>query len=114
MPLLALKGLQNPALYLTKKPATNEIAPHSSWLPPFQDGMPVKVAYHGETAVQASLPSQVRCTVVDAAATFKGERKTASTKMVTLDTGARIQVPGFIEQGEDVLVKTSDQTFVAR
>lgn len=76
--------------------------------------MPVKVAYHGETAVQASLPSQVRCTVVDAAATFKGERKTASTKMVTLDTGARIQVPGFIEQGEDVLVKTSDQTFVAR
>jgi elongation factor P len=45
---------------------------------------------------------------------FKGDTVSGATKMATLETGAKIQVPLFIQTGDVIRVDTRDQTYVER
>ncbi len=62
-----------------------------------------------------SLPDSVRLTVVETTPGVKGN--TADGKVVkdaTLNTGLRVKVPGFIEQGEEIIVKTETGEYQER
>lgn len=45
---------------------------------------------------------------------MKGNTATNTLKPATIDTGAEIRVPLFIEQGEKVVVNTEDGTYRER
>jgi elongation factor P len=60
------------------------------------------------------LPIKVQLKVTEAPPGVKGERAQAGTKPVTLETGAKINVPLFVEQGDIVEVNTETGEYVRR
>lgn len=64
--------------------------------------------------VSVALPNTVDLTVAECDPTIKGATAQAQTKRAVLETGAEIQVPPYIEQGERVRVDTRDGHFVER
>jgi elongation factor P len=64
--------------------------------------------------INVSLPIKVQLKVIEAPPGVKGERAQAGTKQVTLETGAKISVPLFIEQGDEIEVNTETGEYVRR
>ena len=53
-------------------------------------------------------------TLVDTEPGLQGDRSTGGTKPATLETGATINVPLFLEQGTKVKVDTRDGSYLGR
>jgi len=64
--------------------------------------------------INVTLPIKVRLKVIEAPPGVKGERAQAGTKTVILETGAKINVPLFIESGDIVEVNTETGEYVKR
>lgn len=64
--------------------------------------------------VSAELPNTVDLAVVDTPPTIKGATATNQSKEATLETGAKIRVPPFIEVGELVRVDTRTGEYLER
>lgn len=64
--------------------------------------------------INVSLPIKVKLKVIEAPPGLKGERSQPGTKQVTLETGAKINVPLFIEEGDIVEVNTETGEYVRR
>jgi len=64
--------------------------------------------------VSVALPNTVDLTVTECDPTIKGATAQAQMKRAVLETGAEVQVPPYIEQGERVRVDTRDGHFVER
>ncbi len=64
--------------------------------------------------INISLPIKVQLKVTEAPPGVKGERAQAGTKPVTLETGAKINVPLFIEEGDIIEVNTQTGEYVRR
>lgn len=60
------------------------------------------------------LPIKVQLKVIEAPPGVKGERAQAGTKPVTLETGAIINVPLFIETGDIIEVNTETGEYIKR
>jgi elongation factor P len=71
-----------------------------------KEGMALEiVTCRGET-IAVELPASVELRVTETEPGFKGDRATAGTKAATLETGAIIQVPLFINTGDLIKVNT--------
>lgn len=64
--------------------------------------------------IDVVLPLKVVLTITAAAEAIKGNTATSVTKMVECDTGAMIKVPGFIQEGEKILVNTETGEYAER
>lgn len=64
--------------------------------------------------INVSLPIKVQLKVIEAPPGVKGERAQAGTKQVTLETGAKINVPLFVETGDIVEVNTETEGYARR
>jgi len=64
--------------------------------------------------INAVLPIKVHLKVTEAPPGIKGDRAQGGTKTVTLETGAQINVPLFVEQGDIVEVNTETGEYVRR
>lgn len=69
--------------------------------------------YEGET-LDVELPITVDLHVVEAPPGFAGDTATGATKEVTLESGLKIQVPLFIEEGNVLRIDTRDGRYVTR
>ncbi len=67
-----------------------------------------------DTVINISLPIKVQLKVTESPPGIRGERAQSGTKTVTLETGAKINVPLFIEQGEIIEVNTETGEYVRR
>lgn len=70
------------------------------------EGMILKIKSFEGTPVIIDLPSEVNLKVVDAPPGVRGDRETAGTKAVTLETGFIIDVPLHIKEGDVLRIKT--------
>jgi elongation factor P len=78
------------------------------------DNMEIElVSYEGE-ALDVDLPITVDLEVVEAPPGFAGDTAQGATKEVTLETGLKINVPLFVEQGDVLRVDTRDGRYVTR
>jgi elongation factor P len=59
-------------------------------------------------------PMVVELLVTETAPAIKNATATAQTKEAILETGLRIQVPGYLESDERIKVDTRDGRFVSR
>ena len=59
-------------------------------------------------------PTFVELTVTETEPGFKGDTSTGATKPATLETGAQINVPLFIDQGEKIRVDTRTGEYMER
>lgn len=72
------------------------------------------VALHDGNALYIELPVTVELEVTYTEPGMQGDRATGGTKPATVETGAEIQVPLFITQGERVKVDTRDGSYLGR
>ena len=80
------------------------------------DEKDVEILFHAETetALSCELPPFVQLQVTYTEPGIKGDTATNATKPATLDTGAIIQVPLFIDQDEKIKVDTRDGSYSER
>lgn len=80
------------------------------------DGQEVDVIVHDETetVLSCELPAFVELTVTYTEPGIKGDTATNTTKPATLNTGAEIQVPLFIDQDEKIRVDTRTKSYYER
>ncbi len=81
-----------------------------------KDGQEVEIIYHAETetALGVDLPSFVTLQITYTEPGIKGDTATNSTKAATLETGAIIQVPLFINQDEMIKIDTRTRSYSER
>ncbi len=78
------------------------------------DNMVVELeSYEGEP-INVSLPTTVDLKVVWAEAAVAGDTANAPTKQVELETGLKMQVPMFVNEGDTIRVDTRDGRYVTR
>ncbi|MEJ2212104.1 MAG: elongation factor P [Anaerolineae bacterium] len=70
-------------------------------------------SYEGEP-LDVELPITVDLEVVEAQPGFAGDTAQGATKEVTLETGLKIQVPLFIDDGDVLRIDTRDGRYVTR
>ena len=81
-----------------------------------KDGQEVEVLYHAETEkpLTCDLPAFVELKITYTEPGVKGDTATNATKSATLETGAEIQVPLFINQDEVIKVDTRTRSYGER
>ncbi len=67
-----------------------------------------------DKVVNVSLPIKIQLRVSEAPPGVKGERAQAGTKQVTLETGAAINAPLFVETGDIIEINTETDEYVKR
>ena len=72
------------------------------------------VLWFNSVAIGVSLPPNVTLTVTEAQDEVAGNRINAPKKEVTVETGAKVQVPIFIKVGEKVSIDTSTGEYLGR
>ncbi len=72
------------------------------------------VATHDGSPLYVELPAAVVLEITYTEPGLQGDRSTGGTKPATLETGAEIQVPLFLETGTKVRVDTRDGSYLGR
>ena len=78
------------------------------------EDMTVLIAFEGETPVMAEGPKHVILEVTYTEPGVKGDTATNTLKPATLDNGAEIRVPLFVNTGDKVKVDTASGTYMER
>lgn len=81
-----------------------------------KDGQEVDILFHAENevALTCELPAYVELEITYTEPGLKGDTATNATKPATLETGAEIQVPLFINQGDKIKVDTRARAYGER
>ena len=61
-----------------------------------------------------NLPNQIKCKISSTDAALKGQTVSSSYKPAILDNGLNIQVPPFIESGDEIIVDTRNLEYVKK
>ncbi|TMB88407.1 MAG: elongation factor P [Chloroflexi bacterium] len=85
-----------------------------SVLPFLKEGSPAYLLRHEDRLIGVELPITVELRVVDTDPGFKGDTVSGATKPARLETGAKIQVPLFIQPGDLIRVDTRTGTYMER
>jgi elongation factor P len=83
-------------------------------IPFIKESDSVSVLMQGSNPVAVEAPNFVDLTVAETAPGVKGDTVSGGTKPATLETGAVIQVPLFINVGDAVRVDTRTKAYVSR
>jgi len=78
------------------------------------ESMPVQIAFHDGSPLYLELPVTVELVVASTEPGLQGDRSSAGTKPATLETGAEIQVPLFINTGDKLKVDSRDGSYLGR
>lgn len=81
-----------------------------------KEGDMIEVQIHAETEtiLTAELPQTVILQVTYTEPGLKGDTATNTLKPATLETGAEVRVPLFINEGEKIKINTQDGSYVER
>lgn len=80
----------------------------------FHDGIVAKVLYYKDQPIGVDIPNFVVLSVAESEPGVRGDTASGGSKPATLETGAVIQVPFFIEAGDKVKVDTRSRTYIER
>ena len=78
------------------------------------ENLNLKVLLFNQQPVAAEIPNFVELTVAQAEPGLKGDTASGGSKPATLESGAVIQVPLFINEGDRVKVDTRTGTYIER
>ncbi|XP_010253076.1 PREDICTED: uncharacterized protein LOC104594485 isoform X1 [Nelumbo nucifera] len=89
----------------------SDVGDKTKWL---KEGMDCNVLFWNGKVIDFELPITVKLTVVDADPGVKGDTAQGGSKPATLDTGAVVNVPLFVNIGEEILVDTRTGQYMSR
>ena len=78
------------------------------------ENMEVDVLFHKGQAISIEVPMFVELEITECEPGVKGDTRSSSTKPAILSTGAKINVPLFVEQNEWIKVDTRTGSYVER
>ncbi|WP_175991074.1 elongation factor P [Bacillus sp. Marseille-Q1617] len=79
-----------------------------------KENMEVQIMmYEGET-LGVELPNTVELTVTETEPGIKGDTASGGSKPATVETGLVVNVPFFVNEGDVLVVNTTDGTYVSR
>ncbi len=79
-----------------------------------KDGDNINVMIYENSIIGVNLPPTVKLKVEYTEKAIKGDRVSSAMKPATLETGITINVPIFIETGEEVIVNTETGEYISR
>jgi elongation factor P len=79
-----------------------------------KDGTDCDILYFQEKPVNVDLPIKIKLKVESAPPGVKGDSSSNVTKQITLETGAVVNAPLFINQGDEIIVNTETEEYVER
>ena len=78
------------------------------------ENLEVTVNFFNEKPISVNLPNQVTCKIDTTDAALKGQTVSSSYKPAVLNNGLNIQVPPFIESGDEIIVDTRNLEYVKK
>jgi len=79
-----------------------------------KEGFSVKVYFEGDEPIMAEGPTFVELVITYAEPGIKGDTATNTLKPATVETGAQIMVPLFVNEGDKVKIDTRTSAYVER
>ena len=78
------------------------------------ENLEVSVSFYNENPISVDLPNQVKCKIKNTDAALKGQTVSSSYKPATLDNGLNIQVPPFIDSGDEIIIDTRNLQYIKK
>ena len=78
------------------------------------ENLEVTISFYNESAISIDLPNQVTCKIESTDAALKGQTVSSSYKPAVLSNSLNIQVPPFIEAGDEVVIDTRNLEYIKK
>ena len=78
------------------------------------ENLEVSVSFYNEAPISVDLPKQVQCKIKSTDVALKGQTVSSSYKPALLDNGLNIQVPPFIEDGDEIIIDTRNLEYIKK
>ena len=78
------------------------------------ENLQVSINFYNDSAISVDLPNQVTCKIETTDAALKGQTVSSSYKPATLCNGLNIQVPPFVEAGDEIIVDTRNLEYIKK
>ena len=78
------------------------------------ENLGVTINFYDEKAISINLPNQITCKVDMTDVALKGQTVSSSYKPATLENGLKIQVPPFIESGDEIIIDTRTNEYIKK
>ena len=78
------------------------------------ENLEVTISFYDEKPISVDLPNQVTCKIEVTDVALKGQTVSSSYKPATLDNGLNIQVPPFIESGDNIIIDTRNLEYIKK
>lgn len=81
------------------------------WLSP---GLKIQVQFYEGSPIGIELPKTVKAKITETQPQHKGATASSSYKPATLENGVVVQVPPFINAGEEIVIDPADNRYIER
>ena len=78
------------------------------------ENLEVSVSFYNESPISVDLPKQIQCKIKSTDVALKGQTVSSSYKPALLDNGLNIQVPPFIEDGDEIIIDTRNLEYIKK
>jgi len=78
------------------------------------ENLEVSINFYNEIPLSVDLPNQVTCKIDTTEAALKGQTVSSSYKPAVLKNGLSVQVPPFIESGEEIIIDTRSLEYIKK
>ena len=78
------------------------------------ENLEVTINFYNDKPIMVDLPNQVKCEVISTDVALKGQTVSSSYKPAVLNNGLSIQVPPFIESGDEIFVDTRNLEYIKK
>ncbi|SJZ83555.1 elongation factor P [Pilibacter termitis] len=78
------------------------------------ENMEVNIIMYGAEILGVNLPNTVELTVAETEPNIKGDTSSGGGKPATMETGLVVNVPFFINQGDKLIINTTDGSYASR
>ena len=78
------------------------------------ENLEVLVSFYNENPISVVLPNQVKCKIATTDAAIKGQTVSSSYKPAVLENGLKIQVPPFVEAGDQIILDTRTIEYIKK
>jgi elongation factor P len=78
------------------------------------ENLEVNLSFYNDNPITIDLPNQIKCKIETTDVALKGQTVSSSYKPAVLSNGLSIQVPPFIESGDEIILDTRNFEYIKK
>ena len=78
------------------------------------ENLEVTISFHNDNPISIELPNQINCKISSTDAALKGQTVSSSYKPAILENGIKIQVPPFVENGDEIILDSRTFEYIKK